>query len=92
MHRIVAAQNILVHHFGDEAVILNLNNETYYRLNGMAMHMWQALTSSQSIDEAQTALLAEYDVAADELRNDLEQFIAYLQQANLIEIQTREAV
>lgn len=90
--RIISAQNVLVHNFGDEAVILNLNTETYYRLNGMAVDMWRALTSHQSVEEAQAALLDTYAVAEDELRGDLEQFIAFLQQANLVEVQTGEMV
>lgn len=85
--RVVAVDNILVHQFGEEAVILNLNNETYYRLNGSAIQMWQSLLSNESVEQAQASLLAEFDVTAEQLKNDLETFIHTLQEAQLVEIQ-----
>ena len=84
--RITAANNLLVHQFGDEAVILNLNNEVYYRLNEMAIRMWQVLTSSESLDQARETLLSEYDITADVLDQDLNEFIDNLKNLNMIEV------
>lgn len=84
--RVVAVDNILFHQFGEEAVLLNLNNETYYRLNGSAIQMWETLLSSDSVEQAKAALLTEFDVTAEQLTNDLEAFIHSLQDAKLVEI------
>jgi hypothetical protein len=83
---ITAANNLLVHQFGEEAVILNLNNEIYYRLNEMAIRMWQVLTSSESLDQARETLLSEYDITADVLDQDLNEFIDNLKNLNMIEV------
>jgi len=84
--RVSAVENLLVHTFGDEAVVLNLNTETYYTFNGVGMKMWQVLTTSPSIDDALQALQAEYEVTEDVLRTDMDEFIDHLHDLKLIEI------
>lgn len=81
--RVIASENVLAHEFADEAVILNLDNETYYRFNGIAMDMWQALTNNDSVDAACTQLLEQYDVEDAELTKDLEEFIQMIVDAQL---------
>jgi hypothetical protein len=86
-HRVSAAANVLFHQFGGEAVLLNITNETYYRLDEVALSMWQALMETESVDEAKARLLDEYDTTAEMLDADLAGFIAYLAQAKLIEVE-----
>lgn len=83
--RITPASNLLIHQFGEEGVILNLNDEKYYRLNGMAIRMWQALVSAESVEGAHTQLMEEYDVDAATLQKDLDDLIRYLHDAKMIE-------
>lgn len=84
--QVVAAANVLFHQFGDEAVILNITNETYYRLDQVALSMWRALTESDSVAAAQSLLLSQYDAPEETLHADLHEFITYLKNANLIDI------
>jgi len=84
-HRITPASNLLIHQFGDEGVILNLNNEKYYRLNGMAIRMWEVLTSTESVEQAQAQLLSEYDIDAETLKQDMDELIQYLQSVKMVE-------
>lgn len=83
--RIKPVNNLLIHQFGDEGVILNLNNEKYYRLNGMAIRMWEVLTTTDSIAAAQAQLLDEYDIDAETLKQDMDELIQYLKTANMVE-------
>lgn len=82
--RVTAAENVLIHQFEGEAVVLNLTTETYYRLNGIAADMWNALTTSESVEQAQTALLTMYDVSPETLKQDIEDFINYLKETQLV--------
>ena len=50
----------------------------------MGTRMWIALTGTESIQAAYESLLAEFDVSAEELRKDLEAFLAKLDEFKLI--------
>ena len=69
---------------GDSA-LLNMENELYFGLDEMGTRLWAALTTSPTIDDAIQFLLAEYDVAEDQLRSDVEQFLADLVDRGLVE-------
>lgn len=82
--RVVANEDILVHQFGDEAVLLDLHSETYYALNEAGIRMWQALTTSDSIEAAYKLLIDQYDVPPKTLWSDLQEFIEQLKSDKLI--------
>jgi len=82
--RISTVENLLIHNFGDEAVILNMNNEKYYSLNGVGYRMWQVLTTTSTVEEALAELCHEYDVPEDVLRRDLDSFVQNLNSQLLI--------
>lgn len=84
--QVSAAENLLVHCFSDEAIILDLNSEIYYALNEVGIQMWQALEACGSIESACDLLAARYDVPLETLRCDLQEFVAQLQARNLVEI------
>ena len=65
-----------------DSVLLNMENELYFGLDEMGTRLWAALTTSPTIDHAIQFLLAEYDVAEDQLRSDLEQFLADYKKGN----------
>lgn len=82
--RVSTVENLLVHDFGEEAVILDLNTEKYYSLNGVGYRMWQVLTSSATLEEALAKLKVEYDVEEGILRRDLDAFVQHLNDQRLI--------
>ena len=69
-----------------EAVILNLDSECYFGLDEVGTRMWTALTTSPDVAAATQALLAEFEVEPEELRRDLEAFIASLAEAGLVRV------
>ncbi len=83
---ITVAENLLMHEFDEATVVLNLNTEKYYTLNGVALRMWQVITNAASFDEAAGVLCAEYDVNCEDLRADLRVFLERLHAFQFIEL------
>lgn len=69
-----------------ESVLLNLKSERYFGLDEVGSRMWKVLTTSESIQAAYQALLAEYAVDPEQLSRDLENFIEKLLGQGLIEV------
>ncbi len=67
-------------------MLLSLKNERYYGLDEMGTRFWTGVTSSSSLQEAYDTLLEEYDVDAEALRKDLQEFLDKLVAQGLIEI------
>ena len=82
--RVTSGPDVVFQTVGDEAVLLNMKTSLYLGLNAMGTQMWIALTGAESIRAAYESLLAEFDVSAEELRKDLEQFLAKLNEFGLI--------
>jgi Coenzyme PQQ synthesis protein D (PqqD) len=61
--------HVLVRILDRELVLLNLETEQYFGLDGTGTPMWQLATASPSIDSAYHELLAEYDVEPELLRS-----------------------
>lgn len=77
---------VLVRQIDGESVLLNLQSEQYFGLDEVGTRMWVALTSANSMQEAYEALLAEYDVDAEKLRQDLQGLVEKLVEKGLIEV------
>lgn len=75
----------MIRQIGDESVLLDMKSERYVGLDGVSTRIWQVLTGGGSVQAAYDALLAEFDVEPDRLRNDLEEFVQELLQYGLVE-------
>ena len=84
--RISVPSDVLVSVLAGESVLLNLKSERYFGLDDMGTRMWAAITTSDSIQAAYDALLAEYDVAPERLKQDLNDLIEKLNEHGLVEI------
>jgi hypothetical protein len=83
--RISPNTNVLFHQYGEEAVLLNLDTESYFSLNESAIRMWELL-SAHSLEEASAAMAQEYDAPIEVIAADMQAFVQALQQANLITV------
>lgn len=63
--------NVLLRKLEEEAVLLNLESERYYGLDGVATRMLDVLCESESVEAAYGRLVHEYDVDPETLREDL---------------------
>ena len=84
--RVRVPDDVLISNLQEESVILNLNSERYFGLDNIGTRMLSALSASHSIEAAYELLRAEYDVDAQELRQDLTALIENLLQQGLITI------
>ena len=84
--RVSVPPDILISEVGGESVLLNLKSERYFGLDDMGTQMWKTLIASDSIQAAYETLLAEYDVEASRLREDLDELIQQLMEQGLLEV------
>jgi Coenzyme PQQ synthesis protein D (PqqD) len=90
--RIIAPDDVLVQMLDGEAVLLNLDTESYFGLDDVGARMWTLLTESDSIQAAYEGLLDEYDVTPEQLRADLIGLIDRLAEQGLIKLDADAAV
>lgn len=84
--RIAVPSHVLVRQVEGELVLLNLEKERYFGLDAVGTRMWTLLTSTDSVQAAYESLLEEYDVAAEQLHQNLQTLISELQTNGLIEV------
>jgi hypothetical protein len=82
--RVMVPDTVLFRELEGEAVILNLETESYLGLDLVGTRMWNVLTAQPSIEAAYQVLLAEYDVAPETLRADLERLLGEMLEHKLI--------
>lgn len=89
--KVTIAPDVLCRIIGDETVLLNLKTELYLGLDVVGTRMWAVLQESASIEDAYHVLAGEYEVAPDELRRDLEEFVGELLTQTLVQVVPAEA-
>lgn len=84
-NRAVAIQEAtIVRHVEGEAVLLNLDTQSYYALNPVGAHMLDVLTHSPTVDAAYAALVSDYDIDPATLKTDLVELIDQLLEQGLV--------
>ena len=83
---VYAPEHVLMRELDGESVLLNLDSETYFGLDQVGTRMWSLLTGAPSIQAAYDALLTEYDVTPDVLRQDMETLLGELLDHGLLEL------
>ena len=79
-------EGVLIRELEGESVLLNLESESYFGLDGIGTRMLALLTDSDSIGAAYEKLLDEYEVDPDVLKADLCTFIDKLAESGLINV------
>ncbi len=82
--RVIKSSNVLLQDLEGEAVFLNLENGQYYGMDENSFQTYQTLLSSLSIQSAYDTLVQEYEVDPEQLRSDLEKFLAHLLENGLV--------
>lgn len=89
--RAAAPTYVLVRLLDQESVLLNLETEQYFGLDETGTRMWQLVTTSPNIDAAYEALLAEYEVPPEMLRENLTELLGHLIDHGLLQVLPADA-
>ncbi len=84
--RVSIPDNVLFRELEGESVILDLDSEQYFGLDEVGTRIWQLITEADSIGATIDELVAEYDVEAEVLREDLSELIDTLVDKGLLSI------
>jgi hypothetical protein len=82
--KVMVPAHVLVRFLDKEAVLLNIETERYFGLDETGARMWQLATTAASIDAAYQALLNEYDVDGETLREHLSELLEKLADNGLL--------
>jgi hypothetical protein len=78
------SDDVVFRDLAGEAVILNLSSGVYFGLDEVGTRMWQLLSEHGDDTKALALLLDEYEVDAEQLRQDFDQLIGQLRAKGLI--------
>jgi putative heme degradation protein len=88
MSKVKIPEDVLIQNLGDESVLLSLESEQYFGLDSVGTAMWNALTTSDSVEAAYEKLLETYEVEPQQLRSDLERLLQQLVEHGLLHADT----
>lgn len=77
-------EHVLARSASGETVLLNLDNEHYYGLEGLGTRFWELVEAGTTFGEAVTALLREYEVEREALVADLTALVTDLHENGLV--------
>lgn len=83
---VVVARDVLASEFGEEHVLLNLKNGTYYGVEEVGGEVWKMLQQPVSFGSLCSAMAESFDVDADLCRQDLHRFVSDLLAHGLVEV------
>ena len=83
----IVPSHVLIRHLDGESVLLNLESERYFGLDGTGTRMLDLVTSMPSVDSAYEVLLEEFDVEPMILREHLNQLLQGLVENGLLSLQ-----
>jgi len=84
--QIKLSDNVLMQKVADEAVLLDLDSQSYFGLDPVGTLIWEAVSEGNTESEVVARITSEFDVDARVARCDLQEFIAKLRQDKLIRL------
>jgi len=84
MTRVAVPETVLFRDLDGEAVLLATDSGRYFGLNEVGTRMWSLLRLHGDVEAVCRALLAEYEVPENRLREDLAQFVDTLAARGLV--------
>ena len=78
-------ERVLMRHVGDELVLLNLDQESYYGLNPVGARLMQLAETGMTLEAITARLLTEFDVSRERLEIDVRAVAAQLIATGLLE-------
>lgn len=85
-NRAVVPAHVLIRHLDGESVLLNLESERYFGLDGTGTRMLDLVTSMPNVDAAYEKLLEEFEVEPALLRDHLNELLRSLVENGLLQL------
>lgn len=82
--RVTISEETVARDLGGEAIVLDLNTNTYFGLNAVGTRIWHLLGEHCSTDAVVPLLLQEFDVDESRLRLDLDSLVQQLLKNKLL--------
>ena len=79
---------VLMRRVGEEHVLMNLEDETYYGMNPVGSRLIELAETGATLEEIIYRLFAEFEVGREQLETDVRRIAAELMAAGLIELGT----
>ncbi len=89
---VIASVEQISSDLGGEIVILNLKSGMYHGLNEVGSRIWNLIQTPKTVKDIKAAILAEYEVEAEQCDRDLLALLEDLLAAELINIQHEATV
>ncbi|HYU35253.1 MAG TPA: PqqD family protein [Thermoanaerobaculia bacterium] len=83
---VVVPERVLFRDLAGEGVLLELDSGRYFGLNETGTRMWRLLVQHGRVEAALEALLEEYEVPRDRLREELLEFVDALLAQRLLDL------
>ncbi len=84
--RLILSPEVLAQEVGEEIVLLDLSNGTYYGLNPVGACIFRCIKEGKDIDEARASLLDDFDVGPEELERDIAELVDELLARRLLRV------
>lgn len=78
------SENVLMQKVADEAVLLDLDSQSYFGLDPVGTVIWEGVSDGKTEKEIVARIVEEFDVDAEIARRDLKSFMAELEQGKLV--------
>lgn len=78
------ADGLLAAAVSDELLMMSVELGRYFNLNAVGARIWELLETPRTVDGLVAALTAEYDVAPDTARQEVERFLDALRERGLL--------
>ena len=77
-------EEVLARQIGEETVMLDLANGTYFGLDPVGARIWQLLVEGRTLAEVCDAMMTEYEVSREDIERDVARLAEELAERGLI--------
>ncbi len=82
--RLAVSDEVVLRDLAGEAILLDMNTNTYFGLNAVGTRIWHLLAEHQSTETIITLLLQEFDVDERQLGPDFDKLVRQLLEKKLL--------
>ena len=86
MDKVTVAAQVLAKQVGDELVILDLANGTYFGLDPVGARIWLLLTDNKTIKQVCDEMLVEYEATEETVEHDVMALLQTLVDRQLVSL------